>query len=72
MYIKNRRNSNKIKGFGSYKTLCLSESLVLRNRLLFIYHPLLVPAYLRIPIAINTRGFSIRFLFAKLRAKPRH
>ena len=37
MYIKNRRNSNKFKAFGSYQTLCLTESLVLRNRLLFIY-----------------------------------
>jgi len=30
MYIKNRRNSNKIMGFGSFQTLCLTESLVLR------------------------------------------
>jgi len=37
MYIKNRRNSSKIKAFGSYQTLCLTESLGLRNRLLFIY-----------------------------------
>jgi len=37
MYIKNRRNSNKFKGFGSYQTLGLTESFVLRNRLLFIY-----------------------------------
>jgi hypothetical protein len=37
MYIKNRRDSNKNKAFGSYQTLCLTESLVLRNRLLFIY-----------------------------------
>jgi hypothetical protein len=37
MYIKNRRNSSKIKGFGSYQILCLTGSLVLRNRLLFIY-----------------------------------
>ncbi len=37
MYIKNRRNSNEFKGFGSYQTLCLTESFVLRNRLLFIY-----------------------------------
>jgi len=40
MYIKNRRNSNKIKACGSYQTLCLSESSVLRNRLLFIYQTL--------------------------------
>jgi hypothetical protein len=40
MYIKNRRNSNKFKAFGSYQTLCLTESLVPRNRLLFIYKPL--------------------------------
>ncbi len=37
MYIKNRRNSSKIKDFGTYQTLRLTESLVLRNRLLFIY-----------------------------------
>ncbi len=42
MYIKNWRNSHKIKGFGSYKTLCLTESLVLRNRLFFRYSPLAV------------------------------
>jgi hypothetical protein len=30
------------------------------------YYLLLVIAYLRIPIAIGTRGFSIRFVFAKL------
>ena len=35
MYIKNRRNSNKIKGFDSYQSLYLNESLVLQNRLLF-------------------------------------
>ena len=35
MYIKNRRNSNKFKGFGSYQTSYLNEILVLRNRLLF-------------------------------------
>jgi hypothetical protein len=35
MYIKNRRNRIKIKGFSSYQTLCLTESEVLRNRLLF-------------------------------------
>jgi hypothetical protein len=37
MYIKNRRNSSKVKGSVSDQTLCLTESLVLRNRLLFIY-----------------------------------
>ena len=37
MYIKNRRNSNEIKDFGSYQSSYLTESLVLRNRLLFIY-----------------------------------
>ena len=37
MHIKNKRNLNKIKAFGSYQTLCLFESFVLRNRLLFIY-----------------------------------
>jgi hypothetical protein len=42
MYIKNRRNSSKFNGFGSNQTLCLTESLVLRNRLLFIYSPLCV------------------------------
>jgi hypothetical protein len=38
MYIKNRRNSSKLKTFGSYHTLYSTESLVLRNRLLFIYN----------------------------------
>ncbi len=37
MYIKNRRNSTKIKSFGLYQSLFLTESLVLRNRLLLIY-----------------------------------
>ena len=37
MYIKNRRNSSKFKAFGSHQTLCITESFVLRNRLLFIY-----------------------------------
>jgi hypothetical protein len=37
MYIKNRRDSNKFKAFGSHQSLSLIESLVLRNRLLFIY-----------------------------------
>ena len=37
MYIKNRRNSNKINASGSHQTLYLTESLVLRCRLLFIY-----------------------------------
>jgi hypothetical protein len=37
MYIKNRRNGCEIKALGSRKTLCLTESLVLSNRLLFIY-----------------------------------
>jgi len=37
MYIKNRRNSSKFKDCGSHQTLCLTESFVLRNRLLFIY-----------------------------------
>lgn len=27
MYIKNRRKSNIIKGFGSYQTMCLNEQL---------------------------------------------
>jgi hypothetical protein len=40
MYIKNRRNSAKFKAFGSYQTLWLTESFVLRNRLLFIYQTL--------------------------------
>lgn len=31
MGIKNRRNTNEIKGFASYQSLCLTESLVLRN-----------------------------------------
>jgi len=40
MYIKNRRNSNEFQAFGSHQTLYLTESFVLRNRLLFIYKPL--------------------------------
>ena len=31
------RISAKSEAFGSYQTLCLTESLVLRNRLLFMY-----------------------------------
>jgi hypothetical protein len=34
MYIKNRRNSNKFKGFGSCQTLCLIESLSLSTALM--------------------------------------
>ncbi len=37
MYIKNRRNNTEFTAFGSHQTLWLTESLVLRNRLLFIY-----------------------------------
>ena len=37
MYIKNRRVNAKTEAFGSYQTLYLTESEVLRNRLLFIY-----------------------------------
>jgi hypothetical protein len=37
MYIKNSRSSFKFKAFSSYQALYLTESLVLRNRLLFIY-----------------------------------
>ena len=37
MYIKNRRNSSKIKVLGSYQALGLAESFILRNCLLFIY-----------------------------------
>ncbi len=40
MYVKNSRNINKFKATGSYQTLCLTESFVLQNRLLFIYQPL--------------------------------
>ena len=29
MYVKNRRNSSKFNAFGSYQTLCLTESVVL-------------------------------------------
>jgi hypothetical protein len=36
MYIKNRQNSAKFKPCSSYQTLCLTESSVLRNRLLFL------------------------------------
>jgi len=40
MYIKNRRNCSKIRTFNSFQTLCLTESFVLRNRLLFLHQPL--------------------------------
>ena len=53
MYIKNRRNSSKIKGFGSYQTLYLTESLVLRNRLLFIATTLAVTQQLIIKFKTN-------------------
>ena len=33
MYIQNRRDSSKFKGFGSHPILCLTESIVLCNRL---------------------------------------
>ena len=42
MYIKNRRNCNNIKTLSSYQNWCLTESLMIRNRLLFIYEPLAV------------------------------
>jgi len=32
MYIKNRRNTGNFKALGSYQTLYLTESFVLRNR----------------------------------------
>lgn len=41
MFIENRRNISNTKAYGSYKTSCLDESFVLRNRLLFIYQTLL-------------------------------
>ena len=37
MYIKNRRNSDKLMSSGPYDTLYLNDSLVLRIHLLFIY-----------------------------------
>ena len=37
MYKNNSRDSSKFGGLGSYQTLFLTESLSLRNRLLFIY-----------------------------------
>ena len=37
MYIENRRNIIKIKGFDSYQALYLAKSLVFCNRLLSIY-----------------------------------
>jgi len=42
MYIKNRRNSTKFQAYGLHQSLCSAESLVLRNRLLFIYLPLAI------------------------------
>ncbi len=35
MFIKNRQISAEIKAVNSCQTLCLTESFVLRNRLLF-------------------------------------
>lgn len=37
VYIKNRQNSSKYNALGSYQDLCLTESIALQNRLLFIY-----------------------------------
>jgi hypothetical protein len=37
MYIKNRRFGNNSKAIDLFQTLYLTKSLVLRNRLLFIY-----------------------------------
>jgi hypothetical protein len=37
LYIKNRLKSSKFKALSSYQTLSLTESFLLRNRLLFIY-----------------------------------
>jgi len=37
MYIKNRRYDAEFKVFRSHQILYLTESLVLRNRLFFIY-----------------------------------
>jgi hypothetical protein len=37
MHNNNSRDSSKLKAYNSYKTSRLNESLVLRNRLLFIY-----------------------------------
>ena len=37
LLIKNMQNSSEIIAFGSYQTLCIFESSVLQNRLLFIY-----------------------------------
>lgn len=37
MYIKNRQKNTRVQDFGLYQTLCLTESFMLRNRLLFIY-----------------------------------
>ena len=36
-YFVSTCSSHKFRDFGSYHTLCLTESSMLRNRLLFIY-----------------------------------
>jgi hypothetical protein len=53
MYIKNRRSSSAIKGFGSYQTWYLTESMALRNRLLFIATTLAVTQQLIIKFKTN-------------------
>jgi len=40
MYIKNRRDSDKFKAFGSCQAWCFTKSKVLKNRLHFIYYTL--------------------------------
>ncbi len=40
MYIKNKRNNSKIKAYGLYQSLLLTENSGLRNRSLFKYYPL--------------------------------
>jgi hypothetical protein len=72
MYIKNRLNNNEIKAFGSYQALCLVESLVLQNRLLFIYSPLAAIKMKRALILIftltitNVFSQDIEFVIGKI------
>jgi len=60
MYIKNRRNISEIKAFGSYQIQCVSDSSVLRNRLLFIQTVVLHSTHLGKPRLISIA--NVKFL----------
>ncbi len=71
MYIKNRRNSCKIKAFGLCQTLCLNESFWLRNRLLIMINHLIMINILQIKIMKRTilfLFFGLTFIQAKSQA----